>query len=586
MSIMSIDRRVLQLDSRAAALLYTAVALAVVASAVLIALSWLLSEVVYRVFLVHQRLDNVLPLLAFMSILLLLRAALLWYGEVVSQRAAGRVKEAARSRLGAKLFALGPAHTRRERSGELVNTLVDGVETLDDYVREYQQARLVAGLVPMLVLLVVLVLDPWSAVVLLFAGPMLVLLLAVIGAQTHDLSKRRFLELSWMSAHFLDMVQGLATLKMLGRSKEQAENIEDISRQFAGSTMQVLRSAFQISLMLEWAAVGATAFVALEVSLRLIHGLLPLDTALTVLLLTPEFFVPMRQLALKYHAGTAGKAAAERIFELLDTEAPPAATPVTSPATLVKTGEPRRSDIHFEDVRFTYPGRSQPVLTGITLTIPHSQSTALVGATGAGKTTLASLLLRFTMPTSGSIRLGEAPLDTLDLGICRQLMAWVPQHPHFFHGTIGENIRLARPDAGPEAVVAAARAAHAHEFIQALPRGYETPIYEGGTRLSGGQRQRIAIARAFLKDAPILILDEATAHLDAESEAAIQDSLMRLVRDRTTLIIAHRLQMAFGANQIAVIDQGRVVEVGTHLALLRASELYRTLVARYQETVA
>jgi ABC-type multidrug transport system fused ATPase/permease subunit len=162
----------------------------------------------------------------------------------------------------------------------------------------------------------------------------------------------------------------------------------------------------------------------------------------------------------------------------------------------------------------------------------------------------------------------------------------VPQHAHFFHGTIAENIRLSRPDAGLEAVMAAARAAHAHDFIEALPRGYETPIYEGGTRLSGGQRQRIAIARAFLKNAPILILDEATAHLDAESEEAIQDSLMRLTRDRTTLIIAHRLQMAFGADQIAVIDQGRVVEVGTHLALLATSARYQALVARYQESVA
>ena len=588
----TLDRRILRLDHQARMLLYGAVTLAVLASGTLIVTLWLLSETISRIFLAHLRLESVLPLLVAMFVLVTLRAALIWISEVISQLSAGRIKGTLRARLSEKLFALGPARTHRERSGELVHTLVEGVESLDEYITGYQPARILAGLIPVLILSIVMLLDPLTVLVLLFAGPMLLVLLAVIGARTRELSRRRFLEMSWMSAHFLDMVQGLTTLKMFGRSREQVETIEDISQDFAKSTMKVLRTAFQTSLMLEWAAVGATAFVALEVSLRLMQGGLPFDKALTVLLLTPEFFLPLRQLALKYHAGAEGKAAAERIFAVLDTCS--VADQVPSPATLsrsrtidVNSSVPsQRFDVRFEDVHFSYDGRAEAALQGVTLALPQAQTTALVGPTGAGKTTVAILLLRFIEPSAGVIRIGDIPLAHLDPETCRSLVGWVPQHPHFFHGTIADNIQLARPGASDEEVEAAARAAHAHEFIQALPAGYQTPMHENGARLSGGQRQRIAIARAFLKSAPILILDEATAHLDVENDALVQQSLGELLRGRTTLIIAHRLHMAYGADQIAVMDRGRVVEVGTHRTLLAKASLYRTLVSRYQETVA
>ena len=414
--------------------------------------------------------------------------------------------------------------------------MVEGVEALDEYITAYQPARLLAVIVPVFVLIVIFLLDPLTTLILLFTGPILVLLLALIGSRAKGITEQRFLELSWMSAFFLDMLQGLATLKMFGRSREQIENIREISQKFGNTTMEVLRTAFQTSLVLEWGGTIATALVAVEVSLRLMGGTLPFNRALAVLVITPEFFLPLRQLAIKYHAGTAGKAAAERIFAILDT------TPKMPRAQTRRWVVPARLDICFDNVSFAYADGQRPALQGFSLPIPHGQTIALVGATGAGKTTAAHLLLRFIEPDRGSITIDGAALETIDPSVWRSRVAWVPQIPHLFYGTIADNIRLARSDASRADIIAAAQAAHAHDFITQLPLGYDTPIGERGARLSGGQQQRLAIARAFLKDAPFLILDEATSHLDSASEAAIQDALARLMRGRTVLIIAPSLE--------------------------------------------
>ena len=559
-----------------------AVALMTLAAVALIAQALLLSQTISRVFRGGQSLGAVMPLLVLLLLLIGVRAALQWGGEIIAQRSASRIKRDLRVRLLRRL-GHGALSSSDERSGDLAHTAVDGVETLDEYVTQYQTARMLAALVPALVFLVVLWLDPLSGLILIVAGPLLVLLLAVIGSRTKELSERRFEELRWMSAHFLDMLQGLTTLKLFGRSKEQTETIAEISERFGRTTMQVLRTAFQTSLALEWAAVAATALVAVQVSLRLMDGLVAFDRALAVLLLTPEFFMPLRQLALQYHAGTTGKAAAQRIFALLDAPVPQAAP---APNASLATQIPEHGDLRFADVHLAYDGGERPALRGLTMAIPHGQMVALVGASGAGKTTVARLLLRFVEPTSGAILLGETPLATLDPDVWRARIAWVPQQPRLFYGTVADNLRLARPAGSQEELEEAARMANALDFIRALPQGFATPIHEGGTRLSGGQRQRIAIARAFLKDAPLLILDEATAHLGAESEALIREATLRLLRGRTALIIAHRLEMAYGADQIVVLDHGQAVESGDHHSLLAAGGYYQALVASYKREAA
>ena len=579
---MTVDRRILRLDTRARRWITLAVTLMALAAVALIAQALLLSQTISGVFRGGQTLGAVLPLLVLLLLLIGVRAALQWGGEVIAQRGASRIKREMRLRLLRKL-GQSTLSASDERSGELAHTVVEGVEALDEYVTQYQTARLLAALVPALVFLVVLWLDPLSGLILIVAGPLLVLLLAVIGSRTKELSERRFEELRWMSAHFLDMLQGLTTLKLFGRSKEQTEIIAEISERFGRTTMQVLRTAFQTSLALEWAAVAATALVAVQVSLRLMDGLVAFDRALAVLLLTPEFFLPLRQLALQYHAGATGKAAAQRIFALLDAPAPHAAP---TPASGLITQIPDAYDLRFEDVHLAYDGGERPALRGLTLTMPHGQTVALVGATGAGKTSVARLLLRFVEPTSGAILVGETRLSAFDPDAWRARIGWVPQQPRLFYGTVADNLRLARPAASREEMEEAARMANALDFIRALPQGFETPIYEGGTRLSGGQRQRIAIARAFLQDAPLLILDEATAYLDAKSEALVREATLRLLRGRTALIIAHRLEMAYGADQIVVLDHGLAVESGDHHSLLATGGYYQALVASYEREAA
>jgi ATP-binding cassette subfamily C protein CydD len=538
------------------------IALAGSAIACGVAFALLLSATVERVFQEGGDLDAVAGLLVGMVALVFARAALLWTSELAGQRAANQVKAGLRERLAAKLVSLGPTYARRERTGELVYAAGEGVETLDAYVTRYAPAVSLAVIGPVLVAAVALLLDRWSFLVLLVAGPFLLLLLGLIGRRVRDLTQRRERELAWMSAHFLDVVRGLPTLKMFGRSAEQADTIESVSRSHGDTTMDVLRTAFQSTLVLEWGATAAIALVAIETSVRLMAGSLGFGRALAVLLLAPEFFLPLRRLSAEYHAGRSGAAAAARVYGILDQPDRGAAT-----AGGWCRSAPASFRVRFDDVRVMYDERREAALAGCSFEIPDGATVALVGASGSGKTTVANVLLRFVEPTRGMVAIDGEPLAAIDPIEWRRYVAYVPQHPSFFQGTVADNLRLARPDASTSEVTAAARAANAHGFISELPDRYGTLIGEGGVRLSGGEQQRLALARAFLKNSPVLILDEPTSHLDAGTEHLVLEAAARLTEGRTSLLITHRLLAASRVDRIVTMSAGRVVDTSTPVRL-------------------
>lgn len=536
--------------------------------------AWFLSRVVEGVFLGKQTLTAVFPILEILLVIILLRAANLWGAELSANAIALSVKADLRARLMQHLAALGPAFTQGEKTGELAASAIEGVEALDAYFSQYLPQVALAAFIPLSILLLVFPLDPLTGVVFLLTAPLIPLFMYLIGKAAEALTQRQWETLSRLSAYLLDILQGLTTLKLLGQSRNQAGNIQKASDRFRDVTLSVLRVTFLSALALELLSTLSTAVVAVEIGLRLLYAKMSFQQALFILVLAPDFYLPLRLLGLRFHAGMSGIAAARRIFEILDMP-----VPVTPPRVLRFT--PSKFDISFENVSFSYSSRHLPALTDISFTIPNCQRTALVGATGAGKSTLASLLLRFIEPSAGEIWVDGQPLAAIPPEEWRAQVAWVPQMPYLFNDTLAANLRLAKPEASDDKLIRACQRADLHEFIQSLPEGYGTQIGERGARLSGGQAQRLALARAFLRDAPFLILDEPTSSLDPAQESRLHQAIHELMRGRTTLVIAHRLSTVYQADQIVVLDAGRLAETGQHADLLQRNGLYAQLVTAH-----
>lgn len=476
------------------------------------------------------------------------RALVAWLTELAAHRASAAVKSELRGRLLERAAELGPGWLSGQRTGSLVALATRGVDALDDYFARYLPQLGLAVVVPVAVLARI-VTDDWvSAGVIVLTLPLIPLFMVLIGWATQSQMDRQWQLLSRLSGHFLDVVAGLPTLKVFGRAKAQAESVREITSEYRRATLRTLRIAFLSSFALELLSTLSVALVAVGIGMRLVHGDLDLYTGLVVLILAPEAYLPLRQVGAQYHAAAEGLAAAEEIFAVLETGPSGARGGADVPDSL---------RLELEGVTVRHEGRAEPSLDAATLVVEPGETVALVGPSGAGKTTLLNVLLGFTAPTEGRVRVGGTDLSALDLDRWRERIAWVPQHPYLFAGTIAENVRLARPDADDAAVRNALRDAGAYDFVTALPLGADTLLGEDGTGLSAGQRQRLALARAFLADRPLLLLDEPTAALDGETEATIVPAIRRLAAGRTVLLVIHRPALLSVADRVVEVRGGR-----------------------------
>ncbi|WP_425064237.1 thiol reductant ABC exporter subunit CydD [Reyranella sp.] len=536
-----------------------AIVLGALAAALAVPQAWLLAHAIAPVVMEKAPLSSALPWLLPVLAVLGLRFGLATASGRAALAAAGRLKLRIRSALLRHLASLGPATNAGRSTGEAATVVLEGVDALDAYVSRFLAHLGVLVVLPPLVLAVVLPRDWISGLVLLVTAPVIPVFMILLGLGAEQLNRRQWLRLLRLSGRLLDGLQRLTTLRLLNAGDREAERLAEAAEDYRRSTMAVLRVAFLSALALEFFATVGIALVAVLIGFRLLDGALGFEAAFFVLLLAPEFYAPLRQLGLDYHARMEALAAAERILDLQ------AGTPM--PAGEARPALDADVTIECEGVRFDWEA-DRPALRDFSLRLVPGEIVALVGPSGAGKSTLLSLLMGLLRPQSGRVLVNGHDLATLDPAHWLEHVAVVPQRPHMFEGSVLDNIRLGDPDASPERVRVAARLAAADAFIAALPQAYDTPLGEHGETLSGGQVQRLALARAFLKDkARVLLLDEGTAGLDRGTEASVADAIRRLAAGRTTLIVTHRLATVHLADRVVFLEEGRIVEQGPRAAL-------------------
>ena len=546
-------QRRLTATSRAARLhLGATVALGVLADALIIAQATLLADVIARAFLGGESLSALSVPLVWLLVISLARGTVDAGVEAAGRIGAAAVMSELRARLARHLLWARPGGAREESSGELAAAAVQGVDALEAYFARYLPQVVLSALAPVMILAWVLPRNWEAALILAVTAPMIPVFMVLIGKLAEHHTRKRWQTLARLSARFLDVVRGLETLWVNGRASAQVEAIAAAGEEYRRETMATLRIGFLSALVLELLAMIGTALVAAAVGIQLANGSLGLSAGLTVLILAPELYMPLRAVGSQFHASADGMAAAERIFEVIDQ--PPS---VEIPAQPRSAPDPAVSPLRFEQVAFAHPGRGQ-VLGGVDLELRPGETMALIGPSGAGKSTLVSLLLRLADPDSGRVRCGGVDLRDLDPGEWRRRVAWVPQRPTIFSGTIGQNIALGEPAAPRERIMGAAEAADLLDVIDSLPDGLETRIGDGGRGLSVGQRQRVALARAFLSRASLLVLDEPTAHLDETTEMHIADAIEASAAERTALLVSHRPEIAHRADRVLHLHEGTV----------------------------
>lgn len=536
------------------ATLYSSIGLSMLDGVLLVAQAWMVASILHQLVFHGGEIGEYSTYLYTLPFVFMLRALLNWFAKQHLFRATEQLKQRLRHELIQKISSNGPLYVGNHGTGKLAHIIGDGIEALGQYFSSYLPAKHIMVLLPLVIMIAVAPFDRVSMAVMLITAPLIPFFMILISKHTQEKNQSQWQRMARMSGYFLDRLQGVVTLKLFGASKREADAIERISDAYRRDTIAVLRVAFLSSLVLEFLATLSIAMIAVFIGFRLLWGEMELLHGLFILLLAPEFYLPLRQMGTQYHAKMDAVAAAEQIAAAWEEN-----TPANAPS---RNAEAKHTlpTIRLEDVCLEYPdekGQLRTALNGLTLDVASGETLALIGPSGGGKSSILNLVLGFAHASSGEIAINDTPLSQLPIELWRKQIAWMPQQPHVFHGTIAENITLAKADATLDEIRTAARSAFIDNEIMSLPHGYDTHIGERGTGLSGGQIRRIALARAFLRNASLILLDEPTASLDRKSEQLVMQSLETLCQNRTVIMVAHRLEILGIADRVVRIQDGK-----------------------------
>lgn len=530
--------------------------------------AWLVAHVLAGAIFAGRSLDALWPAVAALPVIALARVVLGLLQRHCAFEAGAQVSGRVRSALEQRLRQRGPSWAAQQASGDVVTRLVDGIDALVPYYAGYLPQVALTAAIPAVILLAVLMADPWSALILLLTAPLIPLFMVLVGGAAERASQRRWSRLRRMGARFMDALSGLTTLRLCRAAAREQAQLSATGEAYRRETMAVLRIAFLSALVLEFFATVSIAVLAVLIGFRLMWGTLGFEQGLFVLLVAPELFLPLRALGTQRHKRMGAAAAAEDLIELLASSADEGVATTRVPAA-PGIFVAHRIAIRFEQIGFSYEAERE-VLHDLDLDVEAGTRLTLVGSSGSGKSTLFSLLMGFATPQRGRILVNGQDLVSLEISSWRRHIGWVSQRAHIFHGSLRDNLLIAAPTADESQLQRALRAAALLPVIARLPQGLDTPLGEQGYGLSGGERQRLALARAWLRDAPLLLLDEPTQHLDAATAAAIDQAIARLAESRTVIRIAHRLNTIAADERVAVMAHGQIIEVGLS-GVLRAT---------------
>lgn len=533
-----------------------------------------ISRIIARFFFNHEEISAIKPVLFSLLIIIILRCIFNIMSNICSSALSMHVMTGMRERLTKHIFSLGPAITNNQDSGGISSVFLEGIDSLEAYYSQYLPQLIYAVTIPVIIIIYIFPVDIFTALIFLLTAPLIPIFMILIGKTAERLTSKQWTELSRLSSHFLDSLQGIMTLKALNQSQKQSQKLCETSERYRDITMGVLKVTFLSSFILELVATISTAIVAVEIGLRLLYWKIEFQEAFFVLLIAPDFYLPLRLLGQRFHAGMSGVTAAKNIFKILD----------NTPLTVIYDNQKKHHripdepyGITFQNVSFKYNDRLHAVLEGISFNIKPEQLTALIGVSGSGKTTIGHLLLRFIKPSSGKILINHSDLIDIPINDWRSQIGWVSQRPHLFNYTIAENIKVGNLHATDEQVIDAAKKANLHDFIMTLPDGYNTIIGEQAVRISGGQAQRIALARIFIKNVRLIILDEPTSNLEPENEVILKNLIRSIYRQYTVLMIAHSMITVSEADNIIVLESGKIIGQGVHDELIKNSLPYKKI---------